>query len=118
MCDCQCAIVYQLMCVSVGWCCVSACYMEQLKLCDCVSACYCTMFWCPVCECDGVSICCLCQCAVMCNVLVCMDEMVCPYDCVCVTLGLYRCQNDVLSGRTVNRLCHCTVVLVRLYVLV
>ena len=49
--------------------------LSELCLCkvvvwDCVSV----LFGHAVCECDGVSVC-LCSCAVLCNFLVCIDEM-------------------------------------------
>lgn len=52
--------------------------------CDCVSVCYPVEFWCAVCECDGVSACCLCQCVVLCSALVCMGEVVCVHVIVVV----------------------------------
>lgn len=58
--------------------------------------------------------CCLCQHAVLCNVPMCKGETVCPCDCVCVTLGLCKCGNNVLARRSVNMAYHC-IVLVWLY---
>lgn len=45
-------------------------------------------FWCPGCECEGVR---FVQCAGVHG-----GGGVCPWDCICVTQGLYMCQDDVV----------------------
>lgn len=57
---------------------------DSVIVCQCA---ICMIFGHAVCECDGVSMC-LCSCAVLCNFLVCIDEVMYVPVVVFVTAGL------------------------------
>lgn len=76
VCDCVSVLFVSVECVSVDGV-VSAGFILSKGATVC--HCYCRMFWCAGCECHSISVCCLCQCTVVCNVLVGVSEMVCVH---------------------------------------